>query len=142
MPQLAIVNMFIGFLVIFISASAGSFIAFDLTEAFVKNQEFLLSWELILKRSAHGHFNLFGLIHIVFGLTLSYSKLPNKVKKLQTLALGMGTLAMGPGLLLRAHQGPSLELDVLAVVVGTCACFALLAIVSHAFGLYVKLTSF
>lgn len=138
MPQLAIANMFLGFLILFISASAGAFIGFDITEAFLKDKEYLESWQLTLFRSAHGHFNLFGLIHIAFALTMPYSVLSSKVKRLQTGGLFLGALAMGPLLIWRAYNGPSESLDLNEFLLGIFLSCALASIASHAYGLGVK----
>jgi hypothetical protein len=139
MPRLAILNMLIGFAVLTLAAAAGSFVAFDTTEAFLKDKALLDSWQLLLQSSAHGHTNLFGLLHIVFGLTMPYSAWSARVKTLQTAGLAMGTVAMGPVMLIRSFAGPSESLDLLEVVIGLLLSAALVAMLTHAAGLAKKL---
>ncbi len=138
MARLGQLNMIIGFAVLFFAASAGSFIAFDITEGFLKDKAILDSWKLLLMRSAHGHTNLFALVHIAFGLTLPYSSLSSKIKALQTVGLGLGTLAMSILMMLRAWQGPTEEIDVIAIVTGGFLSASLCAIASHCYGLLYK----
>lgn len=139
MPRLSILNMAIGFLVLFLAACIGSFIAFDMTEGYLRDPEILSSWQLALQKSSHGHSNLFGILHILFGLTLPYSKLSLNLRKWQTLGLFSGTLAMGPGMLWRAQLGPSESVDLASILVGGGLSLALLTLASHFFGLIYKL---
>ena len=139
MPRLAIFNMFFGFLVLFLAAAAGAFVASDLTAGYLKDKAFLDTWVMVLSKSSHGHTNLFALMHIAFGLTLPYSALPAKVKLWQTVGLVLGTLAMGPGLLARGWLGPTEGLDINAAVVGVLLSCALAALFAHAAGLAAKL---
>lgn len=131
MPRLGILNFIIGFAVIFLAACAGSFIAFDLTEGFLKDPKILSSWQMALLKSAHGHSNLFGILHILFGLTLVYSPFSNKLKVLQTIGFTLGTLAMGPGMMIRAYGGPSESLDVIGIMIGVGLSGAFLSLLSH-----------
>lgn len=135
MPRISILNMLIGFLAIFFAASAGSFIAFDTTEAFLKDPKLLDSWQLLTYRSAHGHTNLFGIIHILFALTLPYSKLSPRSKKIQSIGIAAGTFAMAVLMLVRAKIGPVDGIDVLDIAIGGCLSMALVAIGSHCYGL-------
>jgi hypothetical protein len=139
MPRLSIVNFFIGFLCLCLGASAGVFIATSKSAIYLVDGKFPVAWADLLKESAHGHFNLFALIHIALGLTLPYSKLQAKWKMLQTIGLGLGTLAMGPGLWLRAVAGP--ENSLMEYGLGACLSLALLALVAHTFALAQKLAS-
>ena len=139
MPRLAVFNMFFGFLVLFLAAAAGAFVASDLTAGYLKDKAFLDTWVMVLNKSSHGHTNLFALTHIAFGLTMPYSALPPRVKLWQTVGLALGTLAMGPGLLARAQLGPTESTDVNAIVVGVLLSCALAALFSHAAGLAAKL---
>lgn len=138
MPKIALINFVIGFTVLFVAAAAGAFIANDLTEAFVRDKELLNSWSAVLTRSAHGHSNLFAILHICFGLTIPYSIFSTRIKVLQTLGLGAGTFAMGPLMMLRSTLPPTEGLDVTAVAIGVCLSAALTMIFSHACGLLGK----
>jgi len=135
MPRLALLNMLMGFSILSIVAAAGAFIATDLTEAYLNDPELIHSWEILLSKSSHGHTNLFGILHICFGLTLPYSQLSMKIKKLQTLFLFLGVVAMGPLMFLRGKVGPAENIDVLEILTGLCLSLALITLVSHAFGL-------
>lgn len=139
MPRVAILNMVIGFAVLFVAAAAGAFIANDLTEAFLKDMELLNSWDAVLSRSAHGHTNLFAILHICFGLTIPYSLLSMRVKKLQTVGLFLGTFAMGPLMIIRAGMAPSDGFDPVSILIGLFLSCALAMLFSHAYGLAGKL---
>jgi hypothetical protein len=139
MPRLALFNLTFGFCVLFLAASAGAFIADDLTTAYLKDRAMLETWAMTLTKSAHGHTNLFALIHIAFGLTMAYSALPARIKLLQTIGLGLGTLAMAVLMLVRARLGPTEDLDVVGIVIGVLLSCALAALASHAAGLAAKL---
>lgn len=138
MPRIALINMFIGFLIITFAAASGSFIANDTTQAFLKNKELLNSWSLILSASAHGHTNLFGILHVLFGLTIPYSTLSLKIKKYQTIGLGLGTFAMGVLMYVKSTQIPSENLQFLDIFIGSCLSLTLLSIAAHSFGLFNK----
>jgi len=139
MNRIAILNMLIGFSAIFLAACAGSFIAFDTTEAFIKDKALLESWQMIMLKSAHGHTNLFGMIHIALGLTMPWSKLSLKIKKLQTIGLSMGTFAMSALMTTKSYMGPANELDFLDISIGIFLSAALLSIGLQCYGLYGKL---
>jgi hypothetical protein len=138
MHRLALINFIIGFSVLFLAAAAGAFIANDLSEAFIRDRELLNSWNAVLTRSAHGHTNLFGMLHICFGLTIPYSVFSVRIKKLQTFGLIAGTFAMGPLMMLRASTPPSEGVDVTAILIGCCLSLALATIFSHTCGLLGK----
>jgi hypothetical protein len=139
MPRLALLNMLIGFAVLFLAAAAGAFLASDITTGFLRSKAFLDTWGMVLTKSSHGHTNLFALIHIAFGLTMPYSTLSLRLKKAQTVGLLLGTLAMGPGMLVRATMPPSEGIDVVAYVIGVGLSCALAAMFAHAAGLGAKL---
>jgi hypothetical protein len=130
--------MLIGFLVLSLVAAAGSFIATDITVGYLRDQKSLETWRLLIAKSAHGHTNLFAMIHILFGLTMPYSPLSPRIKQLQTLGLFLGVLAMGPVMLMRGYVGPMERLDLVEVGLGTMLSCALLALLSHAAGLGMK----
>ena len=139
MPRLAIVNMMIGFILLTFAGLGGSFIANDLTQGFLKDAAQVHNWQMTLLSSAHGHTNLFGMLHIVFGLTLPYSALPSKVLRWQTVGLGTGSFAMAVLMVLRAGFGPSDKLEALELLTGAGLSLALIALASHAAGLGLKL---
>jgi len=131
--------MAFGFFVIFLAAAAGAFLATDITQAFLRDKQLLSSWTLMLGKSAHGHANLFGLVHIAFGLTLPYSIWGPRVKVAQTVGLALGTVAMGIVMLIRAYVGPTGGIDLTEAVLGIFLSCALAALFTHAAGLAGKL---
>ena len=139
MSRVSIVNFLIGFIAIFLSACAGVFLSFDTCDAINHNQSILSSWSHILFTSSHGHTNLFGLLHIAFGVTLPYSKLTIAVKKIQTLFLASGTFSMSVLLYSRAIVGSPVGLDALAILSGLFLSLALVAIAGQCLGLCLKL---
>ena len=139
MPRLGLFNMAVGFLVLFFAACAGAFVSFDLTEAFLKNTSLLHNWQMTLLSSAHGHSNLFGMLHILFGLTLSYSPLAPRYKALQTGGLFAGVIAMGPLMMIRSAWGPSESLEGIGLVIGLFLSCALATLASHAAALIYRL---
>ena len=139
MARLGILNMFIGFMTLFLAACGGTFVAFDLTEGFLRDTSILNTWEMALLKSAHGHTNLFGLLHIAFGLTIPYSPLTERWKFFQTFGIFSGTLAMGPGMMVRAYQGPTESLDLVGCIIGVGLSFALIALFTHSISLAYKL---
>ena len=79
MPRIGLLNMVVGFIFIFLSASAGFFLLQSIRVFIIRDNTELLSWWVQLSASAHGHTNLFGMLHILFGLTF-YSVLNLKTK--------------------------------------------------------------
>jgi len=138
MPKLGIVNMILGFAVIAFAAATGALLATDITDAFLNHPERLQTWQLTLQRSAHGHANLFGILHVLFGLTLPWSKLSNRIKTMQTIGLFLGVLAVGPLMYFRSFSAPVLPPDAIGLVTGGFLVMALLAVSSHSFGLALK----
>ncbi len=139
MPRLALVNILIGFVTLFFAACAGSFISVEMTKGFVHDPMLLNSWQLTLMRSAHGHTNLFAIIHVIMGLTLPYSTLSLRVKRWQTFGLLLGTLAMSIGMMFRSWGIPNEGLDAGQVIVGVMLSCALAAMGVHAVGIGKKL---
>lgn len=137
MQRIGILNMFIGFTLIFVAASAGAFVAVDATHRFLDGTT-VASWRDMLQASSHGHTTLFGLIHILFGLTIPYSTLPIHFKKIQTAGLFCGALAMGPMMMVRAALGPTPTFEWNGLLIGTLLSLALFAIAGHAYGLLAK----
>jgi hypothetical protein len=135
MRRIAILNLAFGFGLIFVAACGGAFVALKSTESYLQGVT-SPQWETMLQASSHGHTNLFGVIHILLGLTLPYTRSTLLLDRLKTFALMAGSLAMGPLLLVRAHLGPSLSTDGIGLVIGTCLTLALAAILAHTLGLF------
>ncbi|MBC7532443.1 MAG: hypothetical protein H7318_12775 [Oligoflexus sp.] len=131
MPRLSIFNMAIGFMVLFFAACAGAFVSFDMTEAYLKDTAMLHTWQATLLASAHGHTNLFGILHIALGLTFPYSPLASKWKALQTAGLFAGVIAMGPLMMIRASYGPSASLEGMGLLIGALLSLSLVTLASH-----------
>jgi hypothetical protein len=129
----------IGFCAILLAASFGTFVATDMTRLFIHDPAALQAWNMTLKQSAHGHTNLFGMLHIVFGLTMSYSPFSVRIKSWQTAGILSGTLAMSIGMLLRASQGPVEGFDVTGGVLGFMFSATFVALGVHVLGLIFKL---
>jgi hypothetical protein len=138
MPKIALINISLGFFIITIAASAGAFVATDLTEAFRMDAEHLQSWTIVLQQSAHGHSSLFGLIHICLGLSIPYSVFGLRVKKLQSLGLFAGTFAMGPLMIIRSLELPASDMDLVGILIGICLSSALIALCTHCAGLTMR----
>ena len=138
MPRIGLFNMTLGFLLIFLAASGGAFVAVNATHRFLEG-EIAARWGEVLQASSHGHTSLFGLIHILFGLTLPYSMLSQKTKVLQTVGIAFGALAMGPMMLVRSAFGPSSSYEGVGVVLGVMLSVALGAICIHVYGLMLSL---
>ena len=141
MSRLALTNMVIGFVLVFLSASLGTFIVNEMTTLYVTAPQQLTAWQHTLARSAHGHSTLCGLMHILFGLTLPYSRLSPRLKLWQTVGIGAGSIAMGPLLLLKSLTQPSLDLDPLSLLMGLLLSTFLFAIIFHAFGIFLRIKS-
>ena len=139
MPRLALLNMVIGFVIIFLSASLGTFIVDIMTELFISAPQLTNSWQQTLLRSAHGHVTLLGFTHILFGLTLPYSQLSTRLKFWQTVGIAAGTVAMGPLLLLKSYTPPTSDTDLLSLLIGLMLSLFLFALIFHAFGIFVRM---
>lgn len=135
MPRVALLNMVIGFTVLFFAAAAGSVIGFNITDAYLFNRDYLDTWQLLMQRSAHGHTNLFGMLHIILGLTMPYAGWSPRIRAMQTAGLASGVIAMGPVMALRSFAGPSDKLDFWTILMGVLLTFALLSIGTQAAGL-------
>ncbi|MCX6119891.1 MAG: hypothetical protein NT027_20340 [Proteobacteria bacterium] len=138
MARLSLVYMLIGFVLVFLSASGGVFIALDLTYKFISNDQ-AVSWLTTLQTSSHGHTALFGVVDILIGLTLPYVIASERMKLIQFYAVVAGSIAMGPGMIARAFIGPEVESDVLGIVMGCMLSAWLFAIGYHIFGLSKKI---
>ncbi len=132
MSRIALFNLTIGFWTLFLAAACGAFLATDLTATYIAEKSISQTWSSVLLSSAHGHSNLFGLLHIVFGLTLPYSRIADRFKVLQTAGLVCGVVAMGPGMFLRSLKAPGNDSDPLGLILGALLSAALISLFSHA----------
>ena len=123
-----------GFLLIFMAACGGAFVALNATDQFMAGTV-APQWQSMLQASSHGHTSLFGVIHILLGLTLSYSKATPRENIIKSVGLFAGSFAMGPLLLIRAALGPTLSTEVNGILIGVGLSGALAAILFHAVGL-------
>lgn len=137
MSRVALINMAWGFFLVFLAACGGVFLAVTTTEAFLRGPV-TPTWESMLQSSSHGHTNLFGVLHVLLGLTIPYARATSRDDILKTIGLGLGGFAMGPMLIVRSYLGPTLSTELNGVVIGLCLSCALLAIGYHAFGLWRK----
>jgi hypothetical protein len=80
------------------------------------------------------------MLHVLFGLTVAYSAFSPKVKSWQTCGLALGTVAMGPMMLVKAATPPVEGYDALGLIMGAMLSAALAALASHALGVGLKLT--
>lgn len=140
MSRIALWNILIGFSVVVFAAMGGVFNSFTMTEGFLKDPQLLGAWETVVRNSSHGHTNLFGLLHVLFGLTIPYSSFSTRVKTWQTVGLFAGTLAMGPGMYIRAALGPTESMDPNGLVIGVFLFASLTALLAHVGGLGLKLS--
>ncbi len=139
MSRIAFGNIIFGFTVIFFAAIYGAVMAFDSADTMARAPMEMLSWGNTLVKSSHGHTNLFGLLHICFGLTFAFSALPKKWQILQSFFLGCGTFAMGPLMIARAKSGlPKVGIDFLGGFIGLFLSLALAAILMHIVGLGIR----
>ena len=139
MSKVSLVNILIGWIGLVISAFAGVFIANDLSTEFINHSELSETWKSIILQSAHGHSNMFSMIHILFGLSCSYSDYSNRTKLIQTVMLFLGIIAMGPLLYIRSNIKPTPEMGLVEISIGICLCLCLLSMCSHCLGIASKL---
>ncbi len=140
MPRLSVVNLLIGFMVIVLASCGGFFVAYEAEKSFIFNGQVMQAWPFVLMKSAHGHLNLYGFLHIAMGLSLPYSQIGRRGELWQTVGLALGTFAMGFLLLLRAWQGvPSSQWNLLGIVIASALMSSILALIAHCYGLALKL---
>ena len=139
MPRLALINMVIGFAVLFIGGTLGTFIAYDISEAYRSAPEQMHSWQQTIARSVHGHTGLFAFSHVLFALTLPYSRLSARIKFWQTVGFCAGTVAMCPLLYLKSFLAPHFFSDPLSVLIGILLSAYLFAVAFHAFGIFLRI---
>ncbi len=140
MPRIALWNLFFGFALICFAAASGAILANDLSNAFMDAHEtgrnLTRDWTLTLQSSAHGHTNLFGMIHIALGLTMPHARQSHRLRIGITGGLTLGALAMGPFMIWRSFLPPARHLEFNGIVIGICLCFALAALAAHTAGLW------
>lgn len=139
MPRICLFNILFGFILIFLSSSAGIFLSFDQTRAHLSDEMELLSWWMQLSASAHGHTNLFGMLHVLLGLTMPYAHQGFRLSVAKTVGLGLGSISMSLLMYFKALGQPTLEYDFLGVLIGICLSLALASIALHMLGLAMKL---
>ena len=139
MPKISLINICFGFFLIFCASMGGFFLGQETKEIISQNSLDLLKWEILIYKSAHAHTNLFGMLHILFGITIPYSKLSLTFKKLQTLGLMLGSLSMSVIMFFRAKINPYMDSDYGGAVMGVFLTLALLSIGVHCIGLTYKI---
>jgi hypothetical protein len=139
MSRTALFNIFTGFLLIFVSAASGAFLASEITLRYLTETDLSDNWTSLIQKSAHGHTNLFGLLHICFGLTLPYSIATNSIKKFQTIGLLLGSFAMSILMTIRSIYIPNSQSDFFGLIIGSFLSFSLISIITHTIGLGAKL---
>ena len=139
MSKLGLLHILVGFWLIFLASCGGFFVADDQHNSFVQQRpQDLISWWMVLQASAHGHTNLFGMLHVLVGLTLPYSMLSVGWKTMQFGGLLLGSFTMSALMIIRSLQVPDPLSDPLGIVMGGLLSCALLAIVLHIIGLSMK----
>lgn len=140
MPRIALWNLFFGFALICLAAASGAIVANDMSNAFLDTIQTGRSatndWTLTLQGSAHGHVNLFGMLHIALGLTMPYANQTRRLRGLITAGLTMGSIAMGPLMIWRSFLQPVREIEANGILIGIFLCFSLAALTVHTAGLW------
>lgn len=140
MSKLAKINICLGFWILFFSSLSGAFVATYLEEMLTQYEmQQISNWQLTLIRSAHGHSSLFGMLHILFGLTFSIASHSNRIENWLTMGLLSGSFSMAILLSLRSFQLEQSMMSGLGVLNGLLLSFALIAILVHALGLTKKI---
>jgi len=142
MSKVSLTNFLIGFFLIFISASSGAFLANEISIKYISENNILDSWSSLIQKSAHGHTNLFAIIHICFGLTFPYSVANKLVKKLQTVGLFLGSFAMSVLMMVRSFYPPVSQTDYLGFIIGIFLSAALVALLTHMLGIGIRYLRF
>lgn len=140
MPRIAQWNLFFGFLIICLAAAAGALVANDMSNEFINSIESGRSpsrdWMATLQGSAHGHSNLFGMLHITLGLTMPHVRQSHRSRLLITLGLTLGTIAMGPLMIWRSFLPPVRHLESNGILIAIFLCLALISLTIHTAGLW------
>ncbi len=140
MPRIALWNLFFGFTVICLAAASGAIVANDMSNAFVDTiqtgRDATRDWTLTLQGSAHGHVNLFGMLHIALGLTMPYARQTPRMRVLITAGLTLGSIAMGPLMIWRSLLQPVRDIEANGIMIGIFLCLSLAALLIHSAGLW------
>jgi len=128
-------NLVFGFSAIVFSASGGFFLATEQSRHFVQNAVGDSSWWFILSSSAHGHTNLFGMLHVLMALTFPYSRFGSRIQAYQTYGLGAGTFAMSFLMVIRSLSKPVIDFDLLGILIGLFLSCSLLSLITQIVGL-------
>lgn len=139
MSRLSLLNLLIGFFLIFVSAASGAFLANDLTVKYLSEKTLVDNWASLIQKSAHGHTNLFGIIHICLGLTLPYSLASKNIKGIQTLGLSLGSIAMSLLMIIRSLNIPDSQSDNIGFAIGFFLSASLVSLFTHILGIGAKL---
>lgn len=132
------IHLIIGFWLIFLASCGGFFLADQQLDSFRQQRpEQLLSWWMVLSSSAHGHTALFGVLHILTGLTLPYGCLRGGWKVLQGSGLVLGSFAMSVLMMIRSFYIPDQLFDPMGILIGICLSCALGSVALHIVGLSV-----
>ncbi len=140
MSRIALANIFFGFVVIVLSSLAGFFLATEAEQAFLTDKHLVMAWEYTLFKSAHGHCNLFGLLHIAMGLSMPYARLSSRWQLIESGGLFLGSFTMGCLMMVRSLRGiPTPGSDWLGICIGLLLSASLAALLIHSYGLAKKL---
>ena len=136
MSKIGLAHILMGFWLILLASFGGFFLADYRTESYLRQAPMeTLAWWMVLQKSAHAHTNLFGMLHILTGLTLPYSLAPRRWKWWQFLGLLMGSLAMSVLLVIRSFSVPNPIIDPLGWLIALFLTLACGSIVIHLVGL-------
>ena len=140
MSKVSLVNILVGFIVIVLASIGGLFLGLETKSSLAQDSIQLLKWKMVMYKSSHAHTNLFGMLHILMGLTMPYSYWNGKIKRWQTWALLSGTLSMGVLMIFRARiDMNSRGEEFLGFVMGLGLFFSLIGLTLHCLGLTYKL---
>lgn len=131
MSSIARWNIIVGFSAIVFAAAGGFFLANEQAISFAQNSTSNTTWWYAVAASAHGHTNLFGILHVLFGLTLGMSYASPNLKKMQFIGLSLGTVAMSFLMVARSLSHPSTSFDFLGYLIGFMLSSTLISLSTH-----------
>jgi rhodanese-related sulfurtransferase len=141
-PKYVRANLGFGFGILFLSGCFGAFLATDLDRAFLvqEGSSQLTSWAFTLAKSSHGHLSLFGLIHILLGLSLPFvPRTSEKSQKWLTSAIGAGSFSMGVLLFIKSWMTPHTPwANLLGLALGLGLGASLLGLFFHSLSFFKK----
>lgn len=140
MSRVAILNMVLGFWWIFLASCGGFFLAQYRQQVYISGGDpiQLLEWWMVLQKSAHAHTNLFGMIHILVGLTMPYSLISKVLKICLTGGLAIGSFTMSILVFVHAHLLPETIYSWVSVMIGVGLSLWLVSVAIHVSGLMIK----